>query len=104
MYSVLRDGIYTITDTKLFGDLEVPEKPHEYCVFINDEWVLDANAYFNSLDKDEAELFLKNTAEQVSLYREEKDLGIETTLSESEYLELIAKRRERREILNEFIN
>ena len=104
MYSVLRDGIYIITDTKLFGDLEVPERPHKYCEFINSEWVLDANAYFNFLDKDEAALFLKNTAEQVSLYREEKDLGIVKTLSESEYLELIAKRKERRDILNEHIN
>ena len=79
----------------------MPKKPHEYAIFLNGEWVLDTNTYFQSLDKSEAEDFLKNTAEQVSLYKEEKDLGIMTTLSEEEYLELIAERQERRAILND---
>ena len=101
MYSVIRDGIYLETDTLVFGDLKVPKKPHEYAIFLNGEWVLDTDTYFQSLDKSEAEDFLKNTAEQVSLYKEEKDLGITTTLSEEEYLDLIAKRQERRIILND---
>ena len=79
----------------------MPKKPHEYAIFLNGEWVLDTDTYFQSLDKSEAEDFLKNTAEQVSLYKEEKDLGITTTLSEGEYLDLIAKRQERRAILND---
>lgn len=101
MYSVIRDGIYLETDTLVFVDLKVPKKPHEYAIFLNGEWVLDTDTYFQSLDKSEAEDFLKNTAEQVSLYKEEKDLGITTTLSEEEYLDLIAKRQERRAILND---
>ena len=88
MYSVIRDGVYLETDTLLFGDLKVPKKPHEYAIFLNGEWVLDTDTYFQSLDKSEA-------------YKEEKDLGITTTLSEGEYLDLIAKRQERRAILND---
>lgn len=101
MFSVIRNGTYLKTDTLLFGDIQVQEKPHEYAIFLNGEWVIDTNSYFSALDKAEAEEFLKNTAEQISLHKEEKDLGITTTLSEEEYLELIAKRQERRTILND---
>ena len=101
MYSVIRNNNYMETDSLLFGDFQVPKKPHEYAIFLNGEWVLDANAYFNAIDKVEAEAFLNETDKLVSLYKEEKDLGITTTLSDEEYLELITKRQERRIILND---
>ena len=40
----------------------------------------------------------------IKLIKEQQDLGIETSLSEDEYLELITQRQERRTFLNDFIN
>ena len=76
MYSVIRNNNYMETDSLLFDD-------------------------FHAIDKVEAEAFLNETDKLVSLYKEEKDLGITTTLSDEEYLELITKRQERRIILND---
>ena len=61
MYSVIRNNNYMETDSLLFDDFQVPKKPHEYAIFLNGEWVLDANAYFNAIDKVEAEAFLNET-------------------------------------------
>lgn len=104
MYCVIRDGQYIESEKLLFGDVVVPKRPHENADFINGEWLINADILFAQADKEEAEAFLNSTDWQVIRHKEQQDLGIETSLSEDEYLELITQRQERRTFLNDFIN
>lgn len=104
MYSVIRNGQYIESEKLLFGDVVVPKRPHENADFINGEWLINADILFAQADKEEAEAFLNSTDWQVIRHKEQQDLGIETSLSEDEYLELITQRQERRTFLNDIIN
>ena len=101
MYCVIRNGNYFETEKKLFEDIEVPKKPHEKALFLNGEWVIDADSYFFELDKKEAEQFLKNTDWKILRHKEQEELGVKTSLTQEEYLELITERQHRRNILND---
>ena len=104
MHCVIRNGQYIESEKLLFGDVVVPKRPHENADFINGEWLINADILFAQADKEEAEAFLNSTDWQVIRHKEQQDLGIETSLSEDEYLELITQRQERRTFLNDFIN
>ena len=104
MYCVIRNGQYIESEKLLFGDVVVPKRPHENADFINGEWLINADILFAQADKEEAEAFLNSTDWQVIRHKEQQDLGIETSLSEDEYLELITQRQERRTFLNDIIN
>lgn len=104
MYCVIRNGQYIESEKLLFGDVVVPKRPHENADFINGEWLINADILFAQADKEEAEAFLNSTDWQVIRHKEQQDLGIETSLSEDEYLELITQRQERRIFLNDFID
>ena len=101
MFYVIRNNEYLETEKLLFGDIEVAKKPHEKAIFINNNWVIDADSYFKELDKKEAQDFLKNTDWQIIRHKEQKELGVETSLTDDEYLELILQRQKRRNILND---
>lgn len=103
MFYVIRNGEYLETDTLLFDDLEVPQKPHEDVEFINGEWVLNADSYLSKIKKEEAQEFLNNTDWKIIRHKEQQDLGIETSLTNDEYLDLITQRQERRVVLNDII-
>ena len=104
MYCVIRNGQYIESEKLLFGDVVVPKRPHENADFINGEWLINADILFAQADKEEAEAFLNSTDWQVIRHKEQQDLGIKTSLSEDEYLELITQRQERRIFLNDFID
>jgi len=104
MYCVIRNGQYIESEKILFGDMEVPKRPHENAEFINGSWLLNADLLFAELDKSEAEEFLQSTDWKVIRHKEQQDLGVETTLTQDEYLELITKRQEWRNILNDITN
>ena len=61
MFCVIRNGQYLETETKLFGDLDVPKKPHEKAIFSNGEWIINADQLFKELDIKDAHEFLNNT-------------------------------------------
>lgn len=100
MFFVLRNGEYLESEKLLFGDIQVPQKPHDKAVFINNEWVINADTYLSELDKSEAIAFLQDTDWKIVRHKEQQDLGIETSLTEDEYLELITQRQEKRILLN----
>ena len=104
MFCVIRNGQYLETEIKLFGDLEVPQKPHEKAFFQNGIWIIDADKLFREIDEKEARDFLNNTDWKVIRHREQLELGIETSLSAEEYLSLIIERQNKRSILNDIIN
>ena len=101
MFLVIRDGEYLETEKLLFGDIQVPQRPHEQSIFMNDEWVFDADTYLSAVEKSEAEEFLKNTDWKILRHQEQQALGMETSLSENEYFDLITERQERRKLLND---
>lgn len=103
MFFVLRNGEYLETEQKIFGDIPVPKRPHPHSIFINGEWVINADSYFAEADKTEAQEFLNQTDWKIIRHKEQQDLGIETSLSNEEYLSLIAERQERRAILNDIV-
>ena len=103
MFYVIRNNEYLETEKLLFGDIEVTKKPHEKAIYVNNNWVIDADSYFNEFDKKEAQDFLKNTDWQIIRHKEQKELGVETSLTDDEYLELILQRQKRRNILNDII-
>ena len=100
MFFVIRNGEYLESEKLLFGDFQVPPKPHNKAVFINNEWVINADTYLSELDKTEAIAFLQDTDWKIVRHKEQQDLGIETSLTEDEYLELITQRQEKRILLN----
>lgn len=104
MFFVIRNGEYLESEKLLFGDIQVPQRPHEQSIFINNEWVINADDYFSRLDKTEAEKFLKETDWKILRHKEQQELGVETSLSEEEYLDLIIERQERRNLLNDITN
>lgn len=104
MFFVIRNGEYLESEKLLFGDIQVPQRPHEQSIFINNEWVINADEYFSKLDKTEAEKFLKETDWKILRHKEQQELGVETSLSEEEYLDLIIERQERRNLLNDITN
>lgn len=101
MFYVIRNNEYLETEKLLFGDIEVPQKPHENAIFTDHEWVINADSYFANLDKKEAAEFLNDTDWKVIRHKEQKDLGAETSLTDDEYFELISQRQKRRNILND---
>lgn len=104
MFFVIRNDEYLESEKLLFGDIQVPQRPHEQSIFINNEWVINADEYFSKLDKTEAEKFLKETDWKILRHKEQQELGVETSLSEEEYLDLIIERQERRNLLNDITN
>lgn len=104
MFFVIRNGEYLESEKLLFGDIQVPQRPHEQSIFINNEWVINADEYFSKLDKTEAKKFLKETDWKILRHKEQQELGVETSLSEEEYLDLIIERQERRNLLNDITN
>ena len=104
MFCVIRNGQYLETEIQLFGDLEVPKKPHEKAFFSNGEWIIDADQLFKELDSKEAQDFLNNTDWKIIRHKEQLDLGIETTLSPEEYTSLLKERQQKRSILNDITN
>lgn len=103
MFFVIRNGEYLESEKLLFGDIQVPQKPHESAMFLNGEWIIDTDSYFSKIEKEEAQEFLNNTDWKISRHKEQLDLGIETSLTNDEYLKLISQRQERRAILNDII-
>lgn len=101
MFFVIREGEYLETEKVLFGDIQIPKRPHANSILINNEWVLDADTYLSEIEKSEAEEFLQNTDWKILRHQEQQALGVETSLSEEEYLDLIIERQERRNILND---
>lgn len=104
MFFVIRNDEYLESEKLLFGDIQVPQRPHEQSIFINNEWVINVDEYFSKLDKTEAEKFLKDTDWKILRHKEQQELGVETSLSEEEYLDLIIERQERRNLLNDITN
>lgn len=104
MFFVIRNDEYLESEKLLFGDIQVPQRPHEQSIFINNEWVINADEYFSKLDKTEAEKFLKETDWKILRHKEQQELGVEASLSEEEYLDLIIERQERRNLLNDITN
>lgn len=103
MFFVIRNGEYLESEKLLFGDIQVSQRPSEHSILIDNEWVINADSYFLELDKSEASDFLKNTDWKILRHKEQQELGVETSLSEEEYLELIIERQERRNLLNDII-
>ncbi len=101
MYYVIRNGQYIESEKLLFKDIPVPQKPHEKAEFIDGNWVINADLLFAELDKKEAEESLNSTDWKVTRHKEQQDLGIETSLTNEEYLELITQRQNWRNILND---
>lgn len=101
MFFVIRNGEYLESEKLLFGDIQVPQRPNEHSILINNEWIINADKYFSELDKSDAEKFLKDTDWKILRHKEQQELGIKTSLSEEEYIDLIAKRQERRTLLND---
>lgn len=101
MYYVIRDGLYIESEKILFGDIQVSKKPHEKAELINKKWVLNADLLFEELGKKEAAEFLNVTDWKIIRHKEQQDLGIETSITQEEYLQLITKRQEARNLLND---
>lgn len=101
MFYVIRNGEYLETDTLLFNDVKVPQRPHENAIYMNGAWIFDADSYLSKIEKEEAQEFLNNTDWKITRHKEQQDLGIETSLTDDEYLELITQRQERRAVLND---
>jgi hypothetical protein len=100
MHTVIRNGEYIHAEKLIFGDIEVPQKPHENAVFENNEWIIDVDYYFTETESAESLEFLNSTDWQIIRHKEEQDLGLETSLSDEEYLELITKRNKMRGKVN----
>lgn len=101
MFFIIRNGEYLETEKKSLGDIEVPKRPHDNAIYVNNEWIIDADTYFYDLDKSEAAEFLKNTDWKIMRHKEQQELGVELSLTEEEYIELIIERQERRNLLND---
>lgn len=97
MYSIIRNGEYLCTDKILLGDIQVPEKPHENAFYVNGEWVLDADEFFVNNDSKEGLDFLNSTDWKVIRHQDQLALGIETSLCEEEYFQLLQQRQQARE-------
>lgn len=103
MYCVIRNGEYLETEKLLFGDIQVPQRPHEKAQFVNGKWVFNADLYFSELDKQEAKDFLNSTDWKILRHKEQEELGLETSLTKEEYINLIQERQTRRDFLNDII-
>src|SRR5574344_1203038 len=96
MQTVIRNGKYIFVEKLEFNDIEVPIRPHSDAQFINGEWILDLDNYFKNDDSKESQKFLNETDWQVIRHRDQLALGIETSLSDEEYLELLQNRQNAR--------
>lgn len=101
MFFVIRNGEYLESEKLLFGDIQVPQRPHKHSIFINNEWVINADSYILENEKKEAEEFLQDTDWKILRHKEQQELGVKTSLSEEEYINLITERQERRTLLND---
>lgn len=100
MQAVIRNNEYICTENIIFGDVLVAEKPHEDAFLDNGHWVIDLDLYLSRVDSQEALQFLNETDWQIIRHKEEQDLGLETSLSDEGYQELITKRQEARRKVN----
>src|SRR5574344_998136 len=90
MQTVIRNGEYLCAEDVLIDDIIVPMRPHPDAIFLNGEWVLDLDSYFKNEDSKESDW-------KVIRHRDQLALGIETSLSEEEYLALLQERQNARE-------
>jgi hypothetical protein len=97
MKTVIRNGEYLFVEELMIDDVEVPIRPHPDAKFINGEWILDLDSYFSETDSTESQKFLNETDWQVIRHRDQLALGIETSLSEEKYLDLLQNRQNARE-------
>src|SRR5574344_929862 len=106
MQTVIRNGEYLCAEDVLIDDIIVSIRPHPDAIFINGEWVLDLDSYFKNEDSKESSKFLTDSDWKVIRHRDQLALGIETSLSEEEYLALLQERQNARErvINNDIIN
>ncbi len=104
MQTVIRNGEYIFVEKLEFNDIEVPIPPYSDAQFINGEWILDLDNYFKNDDSKESQKFLNDTDWQVIRHRDQLALGIETSLSEEEYLELLQNRQNaRKKVINNVV-
>lgn len=96
MIYVIRNGQYLVVEKAEINDIQVSERPHENAEFIDGTWVLDAEKELQEQTTKEAMEFLDSTDWKVLRHQDQLNLGIETSLSEDEYLELLEKRQEAR--------
>lgn len=96
MYSIIRNGQYLCSENILLGDVEVPVRPHENAILINGSWVIDADSYFSKKDNEAAKELLEKTEFDINRHKEELELGIETSLTSEDYLDLVKQRLEAR--------
>jgi hypothetical protein len=97
MQTVIRNGEYLCAENVLIDDIIVPIRPHSDAIFLNGEWVLDLDSYFKNEDSKESSSFLTDSDWKVIRHRDQLALGIETSLSEEEYLALLQERQNARE-------
>ena len=97
MKTVIRNGEYLFVEELMIDDVEVPIRPHPDAKFINGEWILDLDSYFSETDSTESQQFLIDTDWQVIRHRDQLALGVETSLSEEKYLDLLQNRQNARE-------
>lgn len=101
MKTVIRNGEYLFVENLMFNDIEVPERPHPDASFENGEWVVNLDSYFSTTDSDDASKFLNDSDWKVIRHRDQLALGVETTLTSDEYLELLQERQEaRKKVIN----
>ena len=101
MKTVIRNGEYLFVENLMFNDIEVPERPHPDATFENGEWVINLDSYFSTTDSDDATKFLNNSDWKVIRHRDQLALGVETSLTSDEYLELLQERQEaRKKVIN----
>lgn len=102
MREVIRNGQYLITDEVLLSDTLVYKKPHADATWLNGKWILNIDELLSKENSNEALAFLNSTDWKVIRHLDQLALGIETSLCEEEYLQLLQQRQESREaVVNE---
>jgi hypothetical protein len=101
MISVLRNGEFQYTEELQFGDIVVPPRPHSGAKYINNRWLVDADAVINTANSEESISFLNSTDWKVIRHRDQLALGVETSLTTEEFQELLRERQNAREQIME---
>src|SRR5574344_1555371 len=96
MKTVIRNGEYLFVEELLLNDIEVPIRPHPDAFFENGGWVFDMDNYLSTEDSTEAVQFLKDSDWKVIRHRDQLALGIETSLTDEEYKNLLQQRQDAR--------
>src|SRR5574344_1870441 len=101
MKTVIRNGEYLFVENLMLNDIEVPERPIPDATFENGEWVINLDSYCSTTDSEDATKFLNNSDWKVIRHRDQLALGVETSLTAAEYLELLQERQEaRKKVIN----